>query len=198
MIGRALLGLLLTLTLGGVAAAQSLAGAPPSALTQISCVTTSGSAPSVSFSSIPGNFTNLRLVGLARGDTAASTIHLNIQFNADSGSNYDWQTVVGSNTTASAGNTLATTSITLADMVAASGTAGRASAITADIPSYSSAVFDKSVLILGGSIWGTGAANAEVVPIYGTWRNTAAITGILVFPATGNFVNGSSLCLYGM
>ena len=55
-------------------------------------VTTPGT--SITISSIPGTYLNLKLVGVLQGN-ASTQDGVNLQFNGDSGNNYDWSFIYG-------------------------------------------------------------------------------------------------------
>jgi hypothetical protein len=161
-----------------------------------SSTTTSGSQASVTVSSIPSTSRNMKIVVSARGDTAATSTQLRVQFNGDTGANYDNQYVAGIGSTASASSNNGLTYMTMVDMPAASATAGRATSVVFEVPNYAGTTFDKQTTNLGSSAWGTTAGTLESIVLANTWRSTAAVTSVKIFPQAGNFVDGSTIDIY--
>ena len=156
--------------------------------------TTLGSATaSVTFSSIPSTYTDLVLVAFASntGSDAANTGYM--QYNSDSGNNYS-DTVVYTN-----GNTPATfrnnnsNSIGLWTIMGNTDT-NRRSTIIVQFQNYSNTTTYKTTLNRIGTPTSSGGwTNMSV----GMWRNTNAITSILVGGGT-NWLSGSTFTLYGI
>jgi hypothetical protein len=159
-------------------------------------VVTSGSAASVTISNIPTGWRNLRILVNARGDTAATTTVLKLQLNSDSGNNYDYQYVAGVGTSASAATTMGGSFFAMCDLVAASATAGRCSSAITDILNYVGTTFDKQMSSISSATWGTTSGTMESILFTGTWRNTAAINAVTVFPAAGAYVDNSVVGVY--
>ena len=160
------------------------------AVTSLSTYTVTGSVVStITFAGIPGTYKHLSIVGQAHGDAALNNVQLDLQFNGDTGANYQ---SVGSN-----GRLHGTTNLDIAILVAASGGAvPYASAVEIQIPNYANTAFYKNALgrsewsVNSGTIgdnWGQG----------GLWTNTAAITDIRLLLSSGNFDIGSTFTLYG-
>lgn len=167
------------------------------AVTKIACTTTAGSAANVTFSSIPGTYTSLEVLYNGRGDTAANDTGVNLQVNADTGTNYDYQAAFFNNaisTTYESGS--AQTNIDLPHIPAASSTAGWAGTGTVFITNYAGTTFMKQLSANGG-YESAGNGNRTMIS-WGMWKSTSAITSLKFFPGAGNFVNGSSFCLYGI
>ena len=154
-----------------------------STYTPIASQTLSTSAPSVTFSSIPQGYTDIRAVVVTAVNTATY-----MRFNSDSGSNYSL-TEMWAGTSA---NSERATSISRMDLRNSSSTLGNNMA-TVDIMSYSNSVTYKTVL--------TAIRDGLYDRVYRQvqlWRNTAAITTITFTPDSGNFPTGSTFTLYGI
>jgi hypothetical protein len=173
---------------------------PEKALSLLSETILTGSAATVTFSSIPSGFRNLLISSLARTDRVAESDSVNLRFNADAGANYDFGQIFGNSATPTASVTRAGTSMAIA---VAEGASSRASTFGAGfiwIFGYSLTTMEKKALGLSVN-YGDLSADADMFTVFrsGGWRNTAAITSITVLPSVGpNFVSGSRFQLYGM
>lgn len=165
----------------------------------ITKTTVTGSpAANITFSSIAATYTDLMVTCVARGDTAATVIDVDVQFNADTGSNYNYQYLKSTVTTASANNGITQTFIFGGDISAASDLANAPGILTVRIPDYAGG-FLKVTLGDNTDLIGAAITNArELFHIGGMWNNTAAITAIKLFPSAGNFVVNSVCSLYGI
>jgi len=158
----------------------------------------SGTAATVTFSSIPQNFNHLRLVIMARSNVAAGAANVKYVLNADSGANYDYQYITGSNATIAAGAGVGSTLNFIGSVTAATATANYAGVIESMFFGYKSTTFYKT--LKSSSSYNTASApNSQTLELVNTWRNTAAITTIAVTDNSGgSFIIGSSFYLYGV
>ncbi len=155
--------------------------------TPIATTTLGSAASSVTFSSISGAYTDLVLITSA---TLASGGGANLwcRFNGDSGANYSTTYIAGSGTAASSSR----------DTSATEGWCGRLSSsnITTSIASfqnYSNATTYKTSISRGNDTSGL------VIGYVSLWRNTAAITSIVLTNSSAvNFNSGSTFTLYGI
>jgi hypothetical protein len=161
-----------------------------STYTPISTQTLSSAAASVTFSGIPQTYTDLVLVISAIQSTGADQ-QCRIQFNGDTGSNYSLTYIDGNGTSAVSGRNTSQTNMSVY-YVASPGTASPITSIV-QLQNYSNTTTNKTMLVRAGS-------TASVVSAYvGLWRNTAAITSLVVTPTSGgNLQSGSTFTLYGI
>lgn len=157
-----------------------------------------GTAASVSFTSIAGSYRDLRVVVRGRGDKAATFVEVRLRVNNDSGSNYDFESIVFNNTTSSSGGTAATTYGFLGWIEASTGPASAGSTCEARIYDYASTTFQKHFNASAGVKTGTAAGNFFSHRGDLWWRSTAAINRVDVFPDSGNFIAGTVVTLYGI
>jgi len=160
----------------------------------------SGSAASVTFSAIPQTFRHLHLICEARTDLAAEADNVLLRFNADSGANYDRQRLTVNNATLSGASARAGTSDQIGVCEAANSRASNFSPVQTRIYGYTRTDAEKWTLSHSAS-FGDVSADADLQIQFrgGRWRSTAAITSIVLLPATGtNFVSGSRFQLYGI
>jgi hypothetical protein len=150
---------------------------------------------SVSFSSIAATYTQLRLVlNVNSSDTSADALRL--QFNGDTGANYDYNSVYMSGVSSlGVASSLAQTAIVLSGGTPT--VASRSLSLVCDIPSYAGTAFYKNLMF--GSQGLSGTAYLQNVNGGGAWRNTSAINSIDLFFASGDsFLAGSTITLYGI
>jgi hypothetical protein len=131
----------------------------------------------------------------ARTDDAGATSTLSLTVNNDGGANYDNQTVTGTNTTASASNSVAQTNWA-AICHGSGGTANYAGAIRISIPNFSGTTFFKVAEMNTLRLDGT-AGNNTAQSRGGGWRSTSAITRFAVSAAGGQKLKvGSEILIY--
>lgn len=140
----------------------------------------------VTFSSIPSIYTDLVIVVNANAD---SSTQLRLRFNSDTGSNYS-ATMVGAD-----GADAFTVRVSNEASMNAAGLATRSGVNILNIMNYANTTTYKTVI----GRWnldspGYGETGVKI----GTWRSTAAITSIVLFPTSGNFTTDSTLTLYGI
>lgn len=166
-----------------------LAGSAAPAASQ----TLATAAANITFSAIPQTFGVLRIVAVGASSSATETDRWQVRVSGDTGNNYDIQLTSGNNvTTASAprnafGGWTVSSANPPGDMPGASATAGTAGFLEIQIPAYAGTTFQKV-----GS-WRTGytdAATAAADQISNNavigWRNTAAITSVVLAASTAS------------
>ena len=160
-----------------------------STYTPIQTQTLGSAQASVTFSSIPSTYTDLRLV-ITTTNNSPATSNLQIQFNGDTGSNYSYTRLLGDGSSASSSRGATQTAGAIgyyADDANDFGT------FTSDIMNYSNATTYKTVIARGS------AASVMVSAYVSLWSSTAAITSLLVKNSSAvNFKAGSTFTLYGI
>lgn len=158
--------------------------------------TLTGTATSVTFSDIPGTYTDLLLICSARTDRASNVNDgIIVTFNSNT-SNYSTRALEGT------GSAAQSRSFTPAGLYLTQACTG-ASAATSTfgnaemyVPNYAGST-NKSVS--STCVGETNATGAWLSADASLWSNTAAITSMALAPITGpNFVSGSSFYLYGI
>jgi hypothetical protein len=152
---------------------------------------------SVTFSAIAATYRDLRLVVRGRGDASATFSLVRMQFNGDTGGNYDWESITSNNTTVSGAGHVAQTELEIGYVTAATSPAGSPAFADVLIMDYRGTVFHKAISAQSSLRQTTAASGLWVRSTSGWWLNTAAITSIVVFPDTGNFITGTVVSLYG-
>jgi hypothetical protein len=153
--------------------------------------TTLGTNSAINFTSIPGTYTDLRLVFNAFWTTGGPS-DLMIRFNSDSATNYSYTRLRGNGSAASSNRYTSVSQIELIETLPSTTIPGLS---TFDIFSYAGSTF-KTVLGNGnGDMNGSG----NVVNIVGLWRSTSAITAIELKSTNNDLLGtGTTATLYGI
>lgn len=167
--------------------------------TTIAETTLGANAASITFSSIPSTYKNLKLYASAIAATATTNQGMNIQFNSDTTANYGWGTGFNSNAspTGSASHTGNSTSMQVGVVWGNSSTVVPGFTVV-EIPYYSSSTLNKGYTSISHSSDG-GASAWNISYSGGIWRSTAAINTITLTLSGGvSFLTGSFVGLYGV
>jgi hypothetical protein len=187
---------------GTIASSNQQARADTGAMFPIFAATVgSAGAASITFSSIPATYTNLQIRGIARntgysGGGAQQQVF--VQFNGDTGSNYNSHGLIGNGTSASANfestQTAMIPSYGIVPMTDAP--ANTFGGHILEILEYKNTNKYKTLRLLGGV--DTNSVTSGYMNLgSGAWRNTNAITSITLFPQAGAFAQFTSYALYG-
>ena len=151
--------------------------------------TTLGSAQSsITFNSIPATYTDIRLVFTGTGSGGNCLI----RFNSDSGTNYSYTAISGNGTSAASDRGTGNGAIILSTQ---QGVGTVPTMRTCDIFSYAGSTYKTCLNNETSDENGSGA----VVRSVGLWRNTAAITSILITTGNANtYATGTTATLYGI
>ena len=150
----------------------------------IATETLGGAAASVTFSSISGAYTDLVLVS---DWTVSAQNNLLMTFNSDTGSNYSETVLLGDGSSASSSRQTSATSIRV-------GFAGNVSSKViniVNIQNYSNTTTYKTTVYRWNS-------EEYVSARVGLWRDTSAITSLVLTASAGNIASGSTFTLYGI
>jgi hypothetical protein len=164
-------------------------------------------ASSVTFSSIPGTYNNLRIVWGGRSSQTSGSQggqdYVIGQFNGDTGANYDFegnyfQGNGNSSTNLSAFNGLASSSPQIGYLAGNTAPANTTGCFDTYIPNYAGTTFYKNAFSVGGDYGLTTTSGFQQINMFMCWHNTAAITSIVFKLGSGlNFMTGSYFYLYG-
>lgn len=151
----------------------------------IATATASGGETTISFTSIPGTYTDL----VIQGNTIATTPYeLFVQFNNDTGTNYSVTYLEGNASAPSSGR-----STTTASMAMAYSNSSNPTSTVIQIQNYSNSTTYKTLFSR------SGAGSVAVIAYIGMWRSTSAITSIQLKLTGGrSFSAGATFSLYGI
>jgi hypothetical protein len=155
-------------------------------------------AASITFSSISGSYRNLMLIISGATNAAQQFDGVKCTINDDGGSNYDYVSVyTHSGGTPTKGGSSAAAYWVPGFISGANSGAGAAGSVSMTVPNYSGSTLRKTFHSLAGRQDVQGGLFVE--NYFGVWRNTAAITKLVLAPVTGTqFVAGTVATLYGM
>jgi hypothetical protein len=157
---------------------------------QIATQTLGSATATVTFSSIPGTYTDLILV--TNVAQAASNNSLRFRVNSDTGSNYSYTSLQGNGSVATSSRESSITS----GVSSATGSTTIETNHILHFMNYSNTTTNKTILARGNRASGMTTTDVNL------WRSTSAITSIELamggtFP-TNNFASGSTFSLYGI
>jgi hypothetical protein len=153
-----------------------------------------GGASSISFTSIPSTYTHLQIRCLSKDSRSFSNTAFSIQFNGDTGTNYNEHGLTGDGSSATAYATANASNIGIGNSSGGSN-ANIFGAQIVDILDYANTNKFKTVRTLGGHDQnGSGYLGL----FSGAWRSTSAITSITIIPLVANVQQYSSFALYGI
>jgi hypothetical protein len=163
----------------------------PNTLIPIQTYTLTSSASSITFSNIPQNYTDLKIVVSGRDSTyGADTSTIYFKFNNDA-TNQNHRRLFNN------GGTVGNGTLTILGITNMNGTTSTSNTFSNGevyIPNYTSSNF-KSLLV--ENVMENFSATVYSGFLAGLWSNTAAITSVN-FTCDGSFATGSTFTLYGV
>ena len=147
--------------------------------------TTLGANGTISFTSIPASYTDLRLVLVC---TTVSGGGLEFRYNGDTASNYSFTTLQGNGSSATSGRASSQTSLSASN---ANVSATVPALITIDIFSYAGSTFKTCLIEDSQDLNGSGQVERQV----GLYRSTTAISSISFVQS---LKTGTTATLYGI
>ena len=152
-----------------------------------------GSATTITFSSIPATYTDLKIIIRATSTGSGQYVSPAIRFNSDTGANYG-STVLwgdGASTGSYRANTgtsfyASPTQVGVQNLYPCTG--------IVDVLSYAGSTFKTSLVV--GSVDSNGSGSSE--RLVTCWRNTAAITTVAVISQGSAFSTSTVMTIYGI
>jgi hypothetical protein len=163
---------------------------PPVTYESIATTTLGSAAATVTFSTIPGTYTDLVLLINSNLSGSGGLSAVQGQFNGDTGSNYSFTIINGDGSSATS---FRGSNQTAFGMGLSSSSTSQVASNIIQIMNYSNTTTNKTVLARAG------IADDRTRAIVSLWRNNNAITSITVLNnGAVNFVTGSTFTLYGI
>ena len=169
----------------------------PSSYESIASYTATGSETSITFNSFPSTYASLQIRCLTEDNTSASNTAYPafLQFNNDSGSNYNYHYLLGNGSAASAVGSGTTTDPWIYGADSISTTSNIFGVVIIDILDYASNTKNKTSRYISG----LDRNGSGFVALGSTlWRNTNAITRIDLVANFNGFAANSVYSLYGI
>lgn len=169
----------------------------PAGFESIATVTGNGSSSTLTFSSIPSDYTSLQIRGIGR--SAGSTIAATLTFNGGAVGDYSRHELRGNGSAAGASGGSSATSITVLRIAVSSSTASTMGVGVIDIHDYASTTRYKTVRAFTGMDMNTSSTTYQVQMLSGVWMSTAAITSITLEVADFTaWTSQTTFALYGI
>jgi hypothetical protein len=181
----------------GILAVAGAGGGAGAAYEQIATTILGSSAASVTFSTsgLGATYKHLQIRAVNR-NTASNVANWNsMQFNNDTASNYSSHLLYGTGSAAQSDGLANQSYVWLTQTPSAQAPANAFGALVVDILDPFSTTKNKTVRTLGGY---RNASEQSIQLNSGNWRNTAAVTSILIFSQGNSFDIGSRFSLYGI
>jgi len=182
----------------GIIASSGGAAAATASYESISTVTVgSGGTASITFSSIPSTYQHLQVRIMAKGTRSIAIENGSLNFNGDSGNNYNDHSIYADGSNVFAGANSGTNSSLIYTFAGSGGASGSQvfGSGTVDILDYANTNTYKTSRTLAGYENGTAGF---IGFNSGLWRNTTAITSLTLTPSVGTWLQYSSFALYGI
>lgn len=166
----------------------------PGTYEPIATNTLTSTASNITFSSIPGTYTDIRLILCGRNAPGSLNNYFALTFNNDTGGNYSETYILGygSDPAYSSGTTGGS-------WIALGGVNGidetQPALLTADIFSYAGST---AKTVLSNRYVERNNTSGDVGVSVGLWNNTSAITSIRINNSGGSFAIGTIATLYGI
>jgi hypothetical protein len=120
-----------------------------------------------------------------------------MRFNSDTGSNYSTHQLSGNGSVTESYGTANTNYIAIGKANYSGANSSMFAPGVYDILDYKNTNKYKTARSLTG-VESNGTAGQQVALLSGSWRNTASITSINLFPTSGNFTQYTQFALYGI
>lgn len=161
---------------------------PTNTYVALATTTLSSAASDITFSSISGAYTDLRLIFEGMAVSAGQDIYC--QVNGDTATNYSHTRLTGNGTAASSSRGSSLAYMRFSD--GGSPQTTNTSLTKVDFMNYSNTTTYKTVLNRADN------ANRGTDAVVNLWRSTAAITSIKFYISSGNIASGATATLYGI
>jgi hypothetical protein len=160
----------------------------PATYEPIATTTLGSAAADITFSSISGSYTDLRLV--FEGLAVSAGVNIYCQVNGDTATNYSHTRLTGNGSAASSSRGSSLNYMRFSD--GGSPQTGNTSLTKVDFMNYSNTTTFKTAINRADN------ANRGTDAVVNLWRSTAAITSIKFYLSSGDIASGAIATLYGI
>jgi hypothetical protein len=168
----------------------------PATYEPIATTTLTSTASNITFTSIPGTYTDLRLIIMSSGTyTSVSYTNNYLQFNSDTGTNYSYTALRSSPSGPSTGRDTNLNAAEIGYTIVATANSNLFNMSIVDIFSYAGST-NKTFLSFTSA--DTNDAYSTQSAIAHLWRSTSAITSIKIYPGDGPYRVNTTATLYGI
>lgn len=164
----------------------------------IATATGTGSADTITFSSIPSTFQHLQIRGITRNTTSGIRADFGVRLNGDTGNNYAYHIVTGNGSSASAFGTGSSNNMFVGWTPASSVSSDIVGATIIDILDYTSTIKYKTIRTISGSDFNLGTTDSAIRLSSGLWMNTSAISSVTLRAPFGSWGTKTTFALYGI
>lgn len=166
----------------------------PATYEPIASTTLGAAASTVTFSSIPGTYTDLVLVMSIRSTFSGNIDYSLMRFNSDTANNYSYTFINGSGSIPTSNRSSNVPYISDSTFAAANIASNVFTPAIINIQNYSNSTTNKTTISRSSSTTTDGQVSATV----GLWRSTNAINRIdlTCFQSGGQYATGSTFTLY--
>ena len=161
----------------------------PATYEPIATTTLGSTSATITFSSIPATYTDLRLVIVPLG---TATANLFFTYNNDTGTNYSQTTLSGNGTTAASASATSRGNLYLTYVTNIQ--TATPTLRTIDIFSYAGSTFKTALTTENSDLNGSGSVARTV----GLWSSTSAINRLDIFVSGTTMAAGTTATLYGI
>lgn len=167
----------------------------------ISTTVLGSSQASVTFdvSTYASTYKHLQIRTAARTNRATATDYMRLRFNSDTGSNYNWHSLLGDGSAVYSEGNAPEFFIEIDRIAAVNSTTNAFGSTVIDFLDVFSSTKYKTIRSFGG-VWGANDTTGRRIHLNsGAWRNTAVTTSLTLAPGGGtDFVTGSRFSIYGI
>lgn len=179
----------------GIIASSYLKSTTTPAWDSIATATPSG-VNTFDFTSIPSTYKFLRIISTHKTSVGTTVDNLQMTFNNDTGTNYQFTYGYGTSSSFGAGNTTAGSAFYMRSSGSGGASNGFWAGAIVDIYDYANTSKWTTVHSNGGIA--VNGSESEVWFMNSTWANTAAVNKITIGYGAGSLVSGSEFHLYGI
>lgn len=162
-------------------------------------VTLGSASTPIEMDAIVGTYKHLKVFCNIRASASSTTSGIAVQFNDDTGGNYDWQEDWSVQTGSQISNAFAQTQGRIGVLAGNTAPANYTGILEMTINNYSGTTWNKTAVTIFGSNAGTSGNGTLNGHTSVQWRSTSAITEIdVIVESGGNMQTGSTCSLYGV